>query len=218
MVGYNPGAQSAGPSPKEAALAGSAAGVVTRALISPLDVVKIRFQVSMHPYILCDYSWPLLAFNVTLCGFRFCSNWAQTFPTAPDWACVCTSSRRKVQGSVSGFSAYPFRGGPLCFLERPHPCAAPLHLLRRCPGPERPNSGEETRPRFATTVRRVLWCFFSSPVLSLWLKWSTRWRRMTARRREFTLYAAVWPPALRQWSVSRWTPWGHVSQLRENPR
>lgn len=51
MVGYNPGAQGApGPSPKEAALAGSAAGMVTRALISPLDVLKIRFQVNMHPY------------------------------------------------------------------------------------------------------------------------------------------------------------------------
>lgn len=47
MVGYNPGAQGAGPSPKEAALAGSAAGMVTRALISPLDVLKIRFQVNM---------------------------------------------------------------------------------------------------------------------------------------------------------------------------
>lgn len=50
MVGYNPGAQGAGPSPKEAALAGSAAGMVTRALISPFDVLKIRFQVSMCPY------------------------------------------------------------------------------------------------------------------------------------------------------------------------
>lgn len=47
MVGYNPDAQGAGPSPKEAALAGSAAGMVTRALISPLDVLKIRFQVNI---------------------------------------------------------------------------------------------------------------------------------------------------------------------------
>lgn len=45
MVGYDPGAQVAAPSAEEAALAGSAAGLVTRALISPLDVLKIRFQV-----------------------------------------------------------------------------------------------------------------------------------------------------------------------------
>lgn len=45
MVGYDPGAQGAAPSAEEAALAGSAAGMVTRAIISPLDVLKIRFQV-----------------------------------------------------------------------------------------------------------------------------------------------------------------------------
>lgn len=45
MVGFDPGAQGAAPSAEEAALAGSAAGLVTRALISPLDVLKIRFQV-----------------------------------------------------------------------------------------------------------------------------------------------------------------------------
>lgn len=47
MVGYDPGAQGAALAPEEAALAGSAAGMVTRALISPLDVLKIRFQVRM---------------------------------------------------------------------------------------------------------------------------------------------------------------------------
>lgn len=52
MVGYDPGAQGAAPSAEEAALAGSAAGMVTRALISPLDVLKIRFQVMVCP---CDY-------------------------------------------------------------------------------------------------------------------------------------------------------------------
>lgn len=45
MVGFDPGAKEAAISPKEAVLAGSAAGMVTRALISPFDVVKIRFQV-----------------------------------------------------------------------------------------------------------------------------------------------------------------------------
>lgn len=45
MVGYNPNSPGAALTPEEAALAGSAAGMVTRALISPLDVVKIRFQV-----------------------------------------------------------------------------------------------------------------------------------------------------------------------------
>lgn len=45
MVGYDPTAQRTAPSAEEAALAGSAAGIVTRAIISPLDVLKIRFQV-----------------------------------------------------------------------------------------------------------------------------------------------------------------------------
>lgn len=51
MVGFDPGAQGAAPSAEEAALAGSAAGLVTRALISPLDVLKIRFQVMPYTYL-----------------------------------------------------------------------------------------------------------------------------------------------------------------------
>ncbi|KAG7459309.1 hypothetical protein MATL_G00209240 [Megalops atlanticus] len=48
MVGYDPSSQSKALSPEEAALAGSAAGMVTRALISPLDVIKIRFQLQIE--------------------------------------------------------------------------------------------------------------------------------------------------------------------------
>lgn len=48
MVGYDPGAQGVALAPEEAALAGSAAGMVTRALISPLDVLKIRFQLQIE--------------------------------------------------------------------------------------------------------------------------------------------------------------------------
>ena len=46
MVGFDPGAPGVVLSPEEAALAESGAGMVTRALINPLDVVKIRFQVN----------------------------------------------------------------------------------------------------------------------------------------------------------------------------
>nr|XP_020472077.1 mitochondrial thiamine pyrophosphate carrier [Monopterus albus]XP_020472078.1 mitochondrial thiamine pyrophosphate carrier [Monopterus albus] len=48
MVGYDPRSQTAALTPEEAALAGSAAGMVTRALISPFDVVKIRFQLQIE--------------------------------------------------------------------------------------------------------------------------------------------------------------------------
>lgn len=43
MVGYDPEAKCV--SAAEAAAAGSASGLVTRVLVSPLDVLKIRFQV-----------------------------------------------------------------------------------------------------------------------------------------------------------------------------
>ncbi|XP_066515416.1 mitochondrial thiamine pyrophosphate carrier isoform X3 [Hoplias malabaricus] len=45
MVGYDPNLNL---TPDEAALAGSAAGMVTRAIISPLDVIKIRFQLQIE--------------------------------------------------------------------------------------------------------------------------------------------------------------------------
>nr|XP_061805524.1 mitochondrial thiamine pyrophosphate carrier-like [Nerophis lumbriciformis] len=48
MVGFDPRAQGVPLSAREAALAGSAAGTVTRALISPLDVIKIRFQLQIE--------------------------------------------------------------------------------------------------------------------------------------------------------------------------
>lgn len=48
MVGYDPQSSNVVLSPKEAALAGSMAGMVTRALISPLDVIKIRFQLQIE--------------------------------------------------------------------------------------------------------------------------------------------------------------------------
>ena len=53
MVGYDPGAQGSVLSSREAALAGSAAGMVTRALVSPFDVIKIRFQVMMRQCAYC---------------------------------------------------------------------------------------------------------------------------------------------------------------------
>ncbi|XP_037263888.1 mitochondrial thiamine pyrophosphate carrier [Falco biarmicus] len=46
MVGYDPEARCV--STVEAAVAGSASGLVTRVLISPLDVIKIRFQLQIE--------------------------------------------------------------------------------------------------------------------------------------------------------------------------
>lgn len=45
MVGYDPRADGRNVSNLEVAVAGSVSGLVTRVLISPLDVIKIRFQV-----------------------------------------------------------------------------------------------------------------------------------------------------------------------------
>ncbi|XP_061566895.1 mitochondrial thiamine pyrophosphate carrier [Cololabis saira] len=48
MVGFDPAGQAAALSAQETALAGSASGMVTRALISPFDVIKIRFQLQIE--------------------------------------------------------------------------------------------------------------------------------------------------------------------------
>ncbi|XP_030064147.1 MIF4G domain-containing protein isoform X2 [Microcaecilia unicolor] len=48
MVGYDPGSQCTTLSTVEVAAAGSLSGLVTRALISPFDVIKIRFQLQIE--------------------------------------------------------------------------------------------------------------------------------------------------------------------------
>ncbi|XP_072414234.1 mitochondrial thiamine pyrophosphate carrier isoform X1 [Chiloscyllium punctatum] len=50
MVGYNPLAErgEGSPSPVEVAVAGSLSGLLTRVLINPLDVIKIRFQLQIE--------------------------------------------------------------------------------------------------------------------------------------------------------------------------
>ncbi|XP_066237287.1 mitochondrial thiamine pyrophosphate carrier isoform X1 [Saccopteryx leptura] len=48
MVGYDPKADGRNISNFEAAVAGSVSGLVTRLLISPLDVIKIRFQLQIE--------------------------------------------------------------------------------------------------------------------------------------------------------------------------
>lgn len=48
MVGYDPKADGRNNSKLEVAVAGSVSGFVTRALISPLDVIKIRFQLQIE--------------------------------------------------------------------------------------------------------------------------------------------------------------------------
>lgn len=47
-MGYDPRSKDAALSPQEFALAGSASGMITRAIISPFDVIKIRFQLQIE--------------------------------------------------------------------------------------------------------------------------------------------------------------------------
>lgn len=53
MVGYDPKADGRNISSFEVAVAGSVSGLVTRVQISPLDVIKIRFQVPF-PLLPCN--------------------------------------------------------------------------------------------------------------------------------------------------------------------
>uniref|UniRef100_A0A6I8PL38 Solute carrier family 25 member 19 n=1 Tax=Ornithorhynchus anatinus TaxID=9258 RepID=A0A6I8PL38_ORNAN len=48
MVGYDPDAEDRNNSKLEVAAAGSLSGLITRALVSPLDVIKIRFQLQIE--------------------------------------------------------------------------------------------------------------------------------------------------------------------------
>uniref|UniRef100_A0A673VPW3 Solute carrier family 25 member 19 n=1 Tax=Suricata suricatta TaxID=37032 RepID=A0A673VPW3_SURSU len=48
MVGYDPQADGRNISSSEAAVAGSVSGLATRVMISPLDVIKIRFQLQIE--------------------------------------------------------------------------------------------------------------------------------------------------------------------------
>ncbi|XP_038597878.1 mitochondrial thiamine pyrophosphate carrier [Tachyglossus aculeatus] len=48
MVGYDPDAEDRSNSKLEVAAAGSLSGLITRALVSPLDVIKIRFQLQIE--------------------------------------------------------------------------------------------------------------------------------------------------------------------------
>lgn len=50
MVGYDPKADGRNISKFEVAVSGSLSGFVTRILVCPLDVIKIRFQVPFSPF------------------------------------------------------------------------------------------------------------------------------------------------------------------------
>lgn len=54
MVGYDPKADGRSISSFEVAVAGSVSGLVTRVMVSPLDVIKIRFQVPFPLFSPCN--------------------------------------------------------------------------------------------------------------------------------------------------------------------
>lgn len=72
MVGYDPKADDRSISKLEVAVSGSVSGLVTRALISPLDVIKIRFQVPFPTWWTDWRSGPLFHAKAVPKSWEFC--------------------------------------------------------------------------------------------------------------------------------------------------
>uniref|UniRef100_UPI00358F5920 mitochondrial thiamine pyrophosphate carrier-like isoform X2 n=1 Tax=Myxine glutinosa TaxID=7769 RepID=UPI00358F5920 len=68
MVGYKPGLVNL--SPAEVALAGSVSGFVTRAVVSPLDLLKIRFQFVAFE-VLTELAYKRLQYDTSSPGLHF---------------------------------------------------------------------------------------------------------------------------------------------------
>lgn len=222
MVGFDPGAQAAAPCAEEAALAGSAAGLVTRALISPFDVLKIRFQV--RPYLVfktksLQYLSQYLGLYTVVqdmllnCVFRSC-------PSSRLNLCL-QGRRRESTGDFSRRSAASdLRRVSLLFgrATSRHSCSPFATALFRFVLKKKKRGNlrlvQPKKVKWVVTVFSA--CSLSAS--SSWLKPCTTPRRTTVRRLEFTLCAGVWPHVPPRWSASHWTPWGHASPPRESPR